>query len=70
MLRRHLILLLKVYRLRKALCDWYNKIDDYFNTKSKSESTLYTKTVKGSCIIIIVVYVDDFVCIKNGTKMI
>lgn len=38
--------------------------------KSKSESTLYTKTVKGSCIIIIVVYVDDFVCIKNGTKMI
>ena len=37
--------------------------------KSKSESTLYTKTVKGSGIIIIVVYVDDLVFIKNGTKV-
>ena len=62
----------KVYKLKKALYGlkqalraWYTQIDNYFIEngfiRSKSEPTLYVKSKGNSQILIVALYVDDFI---------
>jgi hypothetical protein len=57
-----------LYRIKKAPCSWYNRINNYFLgmgfTKSEADSNLYYILVKGEPLIL-VLYVDDLFMIGS-----
>ncbi|GJY10315.1 retrovirus-related pol polyprotein from transposon TNT 1-94 [Tanacetum coccineum] len=63
-----------LYGLNQAPRAWYSQIDGYFKEKcfdqSKSEPTLYGKNQGTSDILIVALYVDDLLFIRNNKKMI
>ena len=70
----------KVYRLKKALyrlkqapIAWYNKIESYFMKEGfercLNEHTLFTKAKEGWKLLMVSVYVDDHIFIRNDEAM-
>jgi len=63
-----------LYRLKQALRAWYSQIDSHFDEKcflkSKNEPTLLVKRQGVDAILIIALYVDNFVFTENNERMI
>ncbi|GJZ85113.1 retrovirus-related pol polyprotein from transposon TNT 1-94 [Tanacetum coccineum] len=70
----------KVYRLKKVLYGlkqapraWFSKIDAYFSVQGfercSSEPTLFVKTGKNAEVLIVSLYVDDFIFTGNNVEM-
>ena len=62
-----------LYRLKQALCAWYNRINNYFTNHgfrmSKNEPILHIKTKGTNDTLIISLYVDDLIYTGNNDKM-
>ena len=64
----------ELYGLKHAPRSWYEKIDSFFLQqgfmRSKSDPNLYTKFDEHGYIVLISLYVDDFIITGNAGKLI